>query len=162
MRRELFHRTTAENGEAVLQRRGFCTCGNDEHHRGAHGVFPGVRLSKVPLLVYPRFIAPERRVLEDYGTALLEVVIDATGAFMEAREWKKDPLYREWLIEAPELNARITSIRKLTLREAAEAAGEPIYSMLEYQRLLADDFALASIESNPLKSLAEVMRLKNG
>lgn len=32
MRRVLYHRTTAENAEAVLECRGFCTCGNDEHH----------------------------------------------------------------------------------------------------------------------------------
>ena len=63
---------------------------------------------------------------------------------MEEREWKREPLYREWLIEASELNARILCIRKLTRREAAEASGMPVYSMLEYQRLLADDFVRAS------------------
>jgi hypothetical protein len=162
MRRVLYHRTTAENAEIILRDK-FCVCGNHEHHRGAHGVFPGVWLSSIPLLVHPRFIAPDRVRLPEYGTAMLEVVIDATGAFMEDREWKKDPLYGEWLIEASELNARILSIRKLTVHEAAEAAGTRAYSLLEFLKLREDDFARADLENaNPLKALAQIMRLRNG
>ena len=51
-----------------------------------------------------------------------------------------EPLYREWLIPADELNARILTIRKVTQREAVEVSGLPVYSMLEYQRLYADEW----------------------
>jgi hypothetical protein len=137
---------------------------NLEHHRNPHSVWSGVWISNVPLAPFRRRTAQDGLGLDgEHGSALLEVVIDATAAFLEAHEWKIDPLDREWLIPAKELNARILSIRKVTLREAAEASRVPVYSMLEYQRLREDDFARADLENaNPLKALAQIMRLKNG
>ena len=86
MRRVLYHRTTAENAETACVTSS--AHGNREHHRGVHGFSPGLRLSNTAFLDVPRYIATERRTMDEYGTALLEVATDAAGAFMEAHEWK--------------------------------------------------------------------------
>jgi hypothetical protein len=162
MHRALYHRTTRENAELILRDKGFCTCGIHEHHRGAHGTFPGVWLSNLPLVAVPHYIAPERWALDDCGTTQIEMVIDATGAFMDQHEWKGEQKFREWLIPAPELNARITSLRKIARREAAEMWGTRVLKLLEHQRLRQDDEERASVfrsQRETLEGLVEIVRL---
>ena len=145
MHRVLYHRTTRENAELIFRDK-FCTCGIQDHHRGAHGASPGVWLSNIPLLPFKRFYPPEKWTLDgQHGTAQLEVTVDATGAFMDEHEWKGEPLFREWLIEASELNARIIGIRILTIKEMAQVCEQPVLPMLEHQELVSDADTLASV-----------------
>ena len=58
------------------------------------------------------------------GGAVVKGGIDATGGFMEAHEWKGEPLYREWLIPADELNARVPLGR---IPSDEEVAGSIVY-----------------------------------
>jgi len=165
-----YHLTPVENARQILEN-GFCECGNRQHHPGSgarigtpprSGLFAdGIWVSDRPLQVHQYFIPRERWTLDgEHGSAQLEIVIKATSSWMNDHEWKETPLFREWLFQAPELNERIVNIRKLTMREKAEILGEPVYSMLEYQRLREDDFALSSIVAgNPLKALAELMKV---
>lgn len=162
MRRVFYHSTTVENAADLLRANGFCTCGVEDHHRGAHGSSPGVWLSNIPLLPFQAYISPERWTLDgQHGTAQLEVTIDATGAFMEAHEWKGEPLYREWLVAASEVNERLVALRILTLDEMAAASGQRVVPLLEYLRALNDEAARSNIVRSRHGMLKGLAKMRN-